>query len=94
MADANSVTAGLATLGAAGWVTVEDGTWGGAGIDSVRIAIAELPTAGLAAGTLLADPATGLIYGQSDGKGGLVSLGGATLVNVSYAGVAGSLVEV
>jgi hypothetical protein len=31
MADANSVSANLATLGATGWVTREDGTYGGSG---------------------------------------------------------------
>lgn len=47
------------------------------GASAVTIAIADLPTAGLPAGTLLRDPTTGLIYGQSDGAGGYAPLGGS-----------------
>lgn len=51
----------------------------GGGATGVSIAPADLPTAGLPAGTLLRDPATGLIYGQSDGAGSYSALGGSTV---------------
>ena len=52
------------------------------GASAVTIAIADLPTAGLPAGTLLRDPTTGLIYGQSDGAGGYLSLLGGVMVDI------------
>lgn len=51
----------------------------GGGASGVSIAPAALPTAGIAAGTFLRDPATGLIYGQSDGAGGYSALGGSVV---------------
>ena len=48
------------------------------GASAVTIAIADLATAGLPAGTILRDPTTGLIYGQSDGAGGYVPFGDNT----------------
>lgn len=65
----------------------------GGGASGVSIAPAALPTANIPAGTFLRDPATGLIYGQSDGAGGYASVSGASLIPVSYPGLVGSLVE-
>lgn len=56
----------------------------GGGATGVSIAPADLPTAGLPAGTLLRDLATGLIYGQSDGSGGYEPLGGGAAVSDGY----------
>ena len=53
------------------------------GASAVTIAIADLATAGLPAGTILRDPTTGLIYGQSDGAGGYTSAFGGTMYEVN-----------
>ena len=73
-----------------------DGTHWSSGASGDRYTPAELAALAtpLRAGTLVADPTTGIVYGQSDGAGGYRSTNGASMISVSYPGAAGSLVEV
>ena len=73
-----------------------DGTHWSTGASGDRYTPAELAALAtpLRAGTLVADPTTGIVYGQSDGAGGYRSTNGASMISVSYPGAAGSLVEV
>ena len=73
-----------------------DGTTWTTGASGDRYTPAELAALAtpLRAGTLVADPTTGIVYGQSDGAGGYRSANGASMISVSYPGAVGSLVEV
>lgn len=64
---------------------------GSGGADKRLIAQADLPSASppVPAGTLLADPATKVIYGQSDGGGGFTAVGG-DVIGVSGTGTVGA----
>ena len=58
-----------------------DGTHWSSGASGDRYTPAELAALAtpLRAGTLVADPTTGIVYGQSDGAGGYQALGGSTV---------------
>ena len=73
-----------------------DGTHWSSGASGDRYTPAELAALAtpLLAGTWVADPTTGIVYGQSDGAGGYRSTNGASMISVSYPGAVGSLVEV
>ena len=73
-----------------------DGTTWTTGASGDRYTPAELAALAtpLLAGTWVADPTTGIVYGQSDGAGGYLSTNGASMISVSYPGAVGSLVEV
>ena len=73
-----------------------DGTHWTTGASGDRYTPAELAALAtpLLAGTWVADPTTGIVYGQSDGAGGYRSTNGASMISVSYPGAVGSLVEV
>ena len=72
-----------------------DGTTWTTGASGDRYTPAELAALAtpLLAGTWVADPTTGIVYGQSDGAGGYRSTNGASMISVSYPGLVGSLVE-
>lgn len=78
--DTADIEQALVNGGNAVWDLIKADTGGGPG-DGVPLNTypAALPTAGIPAGTFLRDPATGLIYGQSDGAGGYASIGGSTV---------------
>ena len=63
-----------------------DGVSGDGATESVVVAstLAALASGGVPvpAGTFLRDPTTGLIYGQSDGAGGYLSLLGGVMVDI------------
>lgn len=78
------------------YVLAMDGTAGdGAGeavIAATTLPIAAAAGAPVMAGMLLRDPATGLIYGQSDGAGGYVPLGGSGSITFSSSPLSASAV--
>ena len=62
-----------------------DGTTWTTGASGDRYTPAELAALAtpLRAGTLVADPTTGIVYGQSDGAGGYTSMFGGTMYEVN-----------